>query len=98
MWQQSQANISILFGELPFERRPAGAAEAGFTVIECWWPFASATPRAEVVDLLTQGGYTGAVGLEYIPAGDTVAGLAWLQRLVPSFGQGNGATHTEVIR
>ncbi|MCV7160484.1 hydroxypyruvate isomerase family protein [Mycolicibacterium brisbanense] len=50
IWQQSQANISLLFTELPFERRPAAAAEAGFTAIECWWPFASATPGAGVVD------------------------------------------------
>lgn len=50
IWQRSQANISLLFAELPFERRPAAAAEAGFTAIECWWPFASATPGAGVVD------------------------------------------------
>ena len=44
LWPQSQANISLLFAEVPFERRPAAAAAAGFTAIECWWPFASAAP------------------------------------------------------
>lgn len=49
-WRRSQANISLLFGEVPFERRPAAAAAAGFTAIECWWPFASASPTAADVD------------------------------------------------
>jgi hydroxypyruvate isomerase len=50
LWPQSQANISLLFGEVPFERRPAAAAAAGFTAIECWWPFTGATPSAREVD------------------------------------------------
>ncbi|MET0700487.1 MAG: TIM barrel protein [Mycobacterium sp.] len=50
LWRQSQANISLLFGELPFDRRPAAAAAAGFTAIECWWPFAGANPSAADVD------------------------------------------------
>jgi len=49
-WSTAQANISLLFGELPFERRPAAAAAAGFQTIECWWPFASATPTSSEVD------------------------------------------------
>jgi hydroxypyruvate isomerase len=50
LWPQSQANISLLFGEVPFERRPAAAAAAGFTAIECWWPFTGATPSTREVD------------------------------------------------
>jgi hydroxypyruvate isomerase len=50
LWRQSQANISLLFGEVPFEQRPAAAAAAGFTAIECWWPFASAGPTTAEVD------------------------------------------------
>jgi hydroxypyruvate isomerase len=50
LWPQSQANISLLFAEVPFERRPAAAAAAGFTGIECWWPFASAVPAAGQID------------------------------------------------
>ena len=33
------ANISILFTELPFTVRPRAARKAGFTAVECWWPF-----------------------------------------------------------
>lgn len=50
LWPTAQANISLLFGEVPFERRPAAAAAAGFRAIECWWPFATATPAATEVD------------------------------------------------
>jgi hydroxypyruvate isomerase len=49
LWSTAQANISLLFGELPFERRPAAAAAAGFQAIECWWPFTSATPSSSEV-------------------------------------------------
>ncbi|MEU0498998.1 TIM barrel protein [Mycobacterium sp. NPDC006124] len=50
MWARSQANISLLFAEVPFERRAAAAAAAGFEAIECWWPFASASPSSTEVD------------------------------------------------
>ena len=43
-------NTSILFGDLPLERRPQAAREAGFTAVESWWPFASATPADREVD------------------------------------------------
>ena len=33
------ANISFLFKELPFLDRFAAAAEAGFALIECHWPY-----------------------------------------------------------
>jgi hydroxypyruvate isomerase len=50
LWARSQANISLLFTELPFNERPAAAAAAGFDAIECWWPFASAQPVARRVE------------------------------------------------
>lgn len=44
------ANLSILFTELPLERRPAAAAAAGFTAVELWWPWPGAPvpPPAEL--------------------------------------------------
>ncbi|WP_242456086.1 hydroxypyruvate isomerase family protein [Mycolicibacterium sp. P1-18] len=50
LWASSQANISLLFGDVPFERRAAAAAAAGFEAIECWWPFAVASPSSTEVD------------------------------------------------
>ncbi|HEY3904472.1 MAG TPA: TIM barrel protein [Streptosporangiaceae bacterium] len=70
-WGPVDANISILFTELPMERRPAAARAAGFTAIEAWWPFASAGPAdAEVeaferavrdagVELVSLNGFAG---------------------------------------
>jgi hydroxypyruvate isomerase len=43
-WGSVDANISILFTELPMLERPAAAREAGFTAIEAWWPFGSVVP------------------------------------------------------
>jgi hydroxypyruvate isomerase len=43
-WGPLDANISILFTELPLAQRPAAARAAGFTAIEAWWPFDSAVP------------------------------------------------------
>ena len=49
-WGPVDANISILFTELPMLERPAAARKAGFTAIEAWWPFASAAPADAEVD------------------------------------------------
>src|SRR5215813_14936370 len=46
------ANISLLFGELPFSQRPAAAAREGFSAVEMWWPFASAEPASSEIDEL----------------------------------------------
>lgn len=43
-------NTSILFGDLPLERRPQAARDAGFTAVESWWPFSSATPADREVE------------------------------------------------
>jgi len=44
------ANISALFPSLPLPDRPAAAAEAGFTAIETWWPFAAPAPVGREAD------------------------------------------------
>ena len=43
-WGALDANISMLFTELPLLERPAAAQAAGFTAVEAWWPFGSAVP------------------------------------------------------
>lgn len=47
------ANLSILFPELPLAERPSAAAEAGFTRVESWWPFAGPTPSDHEIDEFT---------------------------------------------
>ncbi|HEY2277233.1 MAG TPA: TIM barrel protein, partial [Streptosporangiaceae bacterium] len=44
------ANCSLLFTEEPLLRRPAAAAAAGFTAIECWWPWPEPVPSDRDVD------------------------------------------------
>lgn len=43
-------NCSIIFTELPLLERPKAAAQAGFTAVEFWWPFAAARPQSSDVD------------------------------------------------
>jgi hydroxypyruvate isomerase len=45
-----EANLSMLFTEVPLLERPAAAAAAGFTGVEFWWPFAEAVPSDRDVD------------------------------------------------
>ncbi|TCC44123.1 xylose isomerase [Kribbella capetownensis] len=44
------ANVSMLFTELPYPDRYAAAAQAGFRVVESWWPFAVPDPSAAETD------------------------------------------------
>ncbi len=44
------ANLSMLFTEVPLLHRPAAAAAAGFDAIEFWWPFTAAVPADAEVD------------------------------------------------
>lgn len=44
------ANVSMLFTELPYPNRYAAAAEAGFRVVESWWPFAVPDPSVAEID------------------------------------------------
>ena len=43
-------NLSTVYRHLPRDERPAAAAAAGFTRVESWWEFSSATPTAADVD------------------------------------------------
>jgi hydroxypyruvate isomerase len=45
-----EANLSMLFTELPLLQRPAAAAAAGFTAVEFWWPFPAAVPADGEID------------------------------------------------
>ena len=46
------ANVSILFPDVPPLERPAAAAALGFDAIELWWPFETEVPAAAEVDRL----------------------------------------------
>jgi hydroxypyruvate isomerase len=70
------ANISILFPDLPLLRRPAAAAAEGFDAIEAWWPFDREVPAAADVDRFAEAvGETGVrvVSLNF-STGDPAAG------------------------
>jgi hydroxypyruvate isomerase len=45
-----EANLSMLFTELPLLQRPAAAAAAGFRAVEFWWPFPQAVPTDKEVE------------------------------------------------
>lgn len=49
-WGSVDANISMLFTELPLAARLAAARAAGFAAVEAWWPFDSAVPGDTEVD------------------------------------------------
>lgn len=51
---QLSANVSMLFTELPYPERFAAAAQAGFTTVESWWPFAVPDPSAAELDSLVR--------------------------------------------
>ncbi len=43
-------NCSILLTELPILRRPRAVRDAGFSAMECWWPFGTPVPSDGEVD------------------------------------------------
>ena len=47
-------NTSLLFGDLPLERRPQAARDAGFTAVESWWPFGSVPPTDREVEVFVR--------------------------------------------
>jgi hydroxypyruvate isomerase len=47
------ANVSLLFSELPYDQRFRAAVDAGFTAVESWWPFETASPGRDRLDQLT---------------------------------------------
>lgn len=64
------ANLSYLFTEVPFERRFAAAAEAGFTAVEFHFPYAF--PAARLADAARDAGVD--IVLFNLPPGDWSAG------------------------
>ena len=44
------ANVSLLFTELPYSERFAAAADAGFALVESWWPFPTPSPSTTELD------------------------------------------------
>lgn len=64
------ANLSMMFGEVPFRERFAAAARCGFTAVEYLFPYEYAP--AELSDLLRANGLTQA--LFNLSAGDFAAG------------------------
>jgi len=82
-WGLLDANISMLFTELPMLERPAAARAAGFTAIEAWWPFGAAVPTDAEVAAFEQAVRDAGVQLIALNgfAGDMPAGergiLSW---------------------
>ncbi|HKN51081.1 MAG TPA: TIM barrel protein, partial [Amycolatopsis sp.] len=70
------ANLSILFTEHPLLDRPAAAREAGFTDVEFWWPFDTATPAVDEIDAFVRALETARVRLRSLNfyAGNMAAG------------------------
>jgi hydroxypyruvate isomerase len=69
-------NCSLVFADLPVLERAAAAATAGFTAVEFWWPFATATPADDEVDAFVDSISAAGVrlvGLNFF-AGDMSAG------------------------
>jgi hydroxypyruvate isomerase len=69
-------NLSILLTELPLLQRPQAARDAGFTAVECWWPFAVAVPADRDVDAFVTAVRDAGVQLVSLNAygGDAAAG------------------------
>ncbi len=82
-WGPLDANISMLFTEVPMLERPAAAAAAGFTAVEAWWPFGAAVPGDAEVTAFEQAVRDAGVQLVALNgfAGDMPAGergiLSW---------------------
>lgn len=70
------ANVSLLFTEVPYLERFAAAAAAGFTAVESWWPFPTASPSRDEQEELVRA--IDAAGLPLtgmnVFAGDMAAG------------------------
>ncbi|GII92946.1 hydroxypyruvate isomerase family protein [Sinosporangium siamense] len=50
MTRTPAVNCSIMLKDRPVEQRLAAVARAGFTAVEFWWPFETATPSEAEVD------------------------------------------------
>jgi hydroxypyruvate isomerase len=70
------ANVSLLFTEHDYLDRFAAAKAAGFTAVESWWPFPTASPSSAEVDAMLsaiEAAGVRLVGLNFF-AGDMAAG------------------------
>ncbi len=79
------ANLSILFTELPFAERFAAARQAGFSAVECWFPYEHANAE-QTVRLLADNGLT-MVGINSPWGADGQWGLAALPGSEAAFEQ-----------
>ncbi|MEY9853516.1 hydroxypyruvate isomerase [Leifsonia sp. EB41] len=72
----AQANISILYPELPFLERAQAAADDGFRAVESWWPFDAAVPPDAQVEAFVDSIEEAGVSLRALNffAGDMKAG------------------------
>lgn len=77
------ANLSLLFTEMPFLDRFAVAAQAGFTAVECLFPYAH-EPEA-IAGCLARHGLT--LALFNLPPGDWQAGERGLAALPDRFAE-----------
>lgn len=68
---QFAANLTLLFAERPFAERFAAAATAGFTAVECQFPYNDAS-ATELAGLLDDNNLT--LVLFNLPAGDWASG------------------------
>lgn len=70
------ANLSVLFPDIPFLDRPHAAHRAGFTDVECWWPFADPEPDDREVNDFVKALDTAGVALRSLNlfAGDMKKG------------------------
>ncbi|MGC2485064.1 MAG: TIM barrel protein [Acidimicrobiales bacterium] len=69
-------NCSIIFTELPLLDRAEAAASAGFSAVEFWWPFASASPETNDLDTFVRSIEDAGVSLSGLNffAGDMAGG------------------------
>ena len=79
------ANVSMLFTELPYPDRFAAAAQAGFQVVESWWPFPTAAPDAarHLAPFLRFAGTTQLEGSNLIDSGGQAIQRSYTSTLLP---------------
>lgn len=96
------ANLSILFTELPFTERFAAARRAGFSAVECWFPYehSAATLRRllddnglTLVGINTASGEAGQWGLAALPGHEAAFDRSVQQALNYAQALGRPAVH-----
>lgn len=70
------ANLSILYPDLPWWERPAAAVADGYDAVESWWPFGSPEPADRDIDRFVAGVRDAGVRLVLLntDGGDLAAG------------------------